>query len=174
MIARPDPHSGDPHSAREIVPLLPLGAACLRGAAGGAVSAVLSGRKPDLVDLAVGCLSGGFNKAPGIFKAAGSGKKPRKPPQNFVPPSNPPQPPPQVPPGWTCRPTNSGGGTIYQQPGSIKDANSIRVMPPGADPNYPNGYWQMRDAGNNPINPATNKSGPPHDTHVPLPPGYFQ
>jgi RHS repeat-associated protein len=48
----------------------PLVAMCLRGAVGGALAAGLSGRKPDFVDLAVGCLSGGLIKIPGIPKVA--------------------------------------------------------------------------------------------------------
>lgn len=51
----------------EVVPLVAM---CFRGAVGGALAAGLSGRKPDLVDLAVGCLSGGLIKIPGITKVA--------------------------------------------------------------------------------------------------------
>lgn len=160
----------------ELVPLVPLAGACLRGAAGGAVQALLSGRKPDLVDLGVGCLSGGLNKLPGLSKAAGAagkGTKGPKSPKKF-PPTNPPQPPPPIPPNYTSGPSRSGGGTVYQQPGSTGNANSVRVMPPGANPDYPNGYWiKYNDAGH-PINPATGKQAASRqDYHVPLPPGYF-
>jgi RHS repeat-associated protein len=162
----------------EIVPLIPLGVACLRGAAGGAVPALLSGRKPDLVDLGVGCLSGGLNKLPGFFKTAGGAGKGAigpKSPKKLVPPTNPPQPPPSIPPGWTSGPTRSGGGTIYQQPGSTGNANSVRVMPPGYHPDYPNGYWIKYNDGGHPINPSTGKAASSRpDYHVPLPPGYFE
>ncbi|MDX2250917.1 MAG: RHS repeat-associated core domain-containing protein [Nitrospira sp.] len=162
----------------ELVPLVPLAGICLRGAAQSALSTALSGRKPDLMDLASGCFSGGINKLPGISKVVpkvpGGGKGPKKQPKNFVPPTNPPQPPPPIPPGWTSRPSNSGGGTVHQQPGSTRNANSIRVMPPGADPNYPNGYWVQTNSHNQRINPATGKPGVgDHDVHVPLPSGYF-
>ncbi len=161
----------------EVVPLVPLAGICLRGAVGGALQAGLSGRKPDFVDLAAGCLSGGLNRLPGISKALpkipGGGKKPPKMPKNWVPPTNPPQPP-QLPPGARTRPTDSGGGTIYQQPGSTGDANSVKVFPPGYHPGYPNGYWVKHNGSGQPINPATNKPGSKHETHVPLPPGYIK
>ena len=161
----------------EIVPLVPLAGICVRGAVGGAIQAGLSGRKPDFIDLAAGCFSGGLNKLPGISKAVpkvpGGGKKPPKMPKNWVPPTHPPQAPP-IPPGATTGPTKSGGGTIYQQPGSTGNANSVRVMPPGYHPGYPNGYWVKYNSQGQPINPATGGTGPKQDTHVPLPPGYIK
>lgn len=93
--------------------------------------------------------------------------------KNWVPPTHPPQAPP-IPPGATSGPSNTGGGTIYRPSGSTGDANTVRVMPPGYHPGYPNGYWVRHNEKGQPINPATNKTGPLQDTHVPLPPGYMK
>lgn len=88
------------------------------------------------------------------------GKKEEKPPTTS------PQPPPGVPPGWVARPADNGMGTVYQQPGSIGSSNSLRVMEPGADPRYPNGYVKFTNEHNQPIN-LDGKPGPRAETHIP-------
>jgi hypothetical protein len=74
--------------------------------------------------------------------------------------------PPGVPPGWTARPADNGMGTVYQQPGAVGNSNSVRVMEPGADPRYPNGYVKFTNEHNQPIN-LDGKPGTRADTHIP-------
>ena len=81
-------------------------------------------------------------------------------------PPAPPPAPPGVPPGWVARPADNGLGTIYQQPGSVGSSNSVRVMEPGADPRYPNGYVKFTNEHNQPIN-LEGKPGTRADTHIP-------
>ncbi|WP_131810024.1 hypothetical protein [Mycolicibacterium mucogenicum] len=61
------------------------------------------------------------------------------------------KPPAGTQPGWNARVTNNGKGMIYQQPGSTQDSNSVRVMDPGADPRYPDGYVKFTNQYNQPI-----------------------
>ncbi|ABM11954.1 WXG100-like domain-containing protein [Mycolicibacterium vanbaalenii] len=82
------------------------------------------------------------------------------------PPAPTPPPPPGVPAGWTARPADNGMGTVYQQPGSLGNSNSMRIMEPGADPRYPNGYVKFTNEHNQPIN-LDGKPGTRADTHIP-------
>lgn len=90
----------------------------------------------------------------------------RKGKQEQKPPATPPPPPPGVPPGWVARPADNGMGTVYQQRGSIGSSNSVRVMEPGADPRYPNGYVKFTNEHNQPIN-LDGKPGTRAETHIP-------
>ena len=87
------------------------------------------------------------------------GKPDEKPPP-------PPPTPPGVPAGWVSRPANNGKGVVYQKPGSAGDRNSVRIMDPGADPRYPDGYVKFTNEHNQPINldgkPATRP-----EAHIP-------
>lgn len=78
----------------------------------------------------------------------------------------PPPTPPGVPAGWLARPADNGKGTFYQKPGSVSNSDSVRIMEPGADPRYPNGYVKFTNEHNQPINldgkPATRA-----DAHIP-------
>lgn len=82
----------------------------------------------------------------------------------------PPPPPPALPsgvkPGWTSRTANNGKGTTYQKPGSPGDSNSVRIMEPGADPRYPNGYVKFTNEHNQPIT-LDGKPGSRAQTHIP-------
>jgi hypothetical protein len=84
-------------------------------------------------------------------------EKPPTPPKLEVPSG--------VKPDWTTRPADNGKGTIYQKPGSEGDSNSIRVMEPGADPRYPNGYVKFTNEHNQPIT-LDGKPGSRADTHI--------
>ncbi|WP_200834323.1 putative T7SS-secreted protein [Amycolatopsis alkalitolerans] len=68
--------------------------------------------------------------------------------------------------GWSSRSTNNGQGTVWQKPGSSGDANSVRVMEPGADPRYPNGYVKFTNEYNQPVR-LDGKPGSRADTHIP-------
>jgi hypothetical protein len=81
-------------------------------------------------------------------------------------PKGPPPPPSGVPPGWVARPADNGTGTVYQQPGALGNSNSIRIMEPGADARYPNGYVRFTNEHNQPIN-LDGKPGTRAETHIP-------
>lgn len=68
--------------------------------------------------------------------------------------------------GWSSRPSNNGKGTVWQKPGSSGDSNSVRVMEPGADPRYPNGYVKFTNENNQPVK-LDGKPGSRAETHIP-------
>lgn len=73
--------------------------------------------------------------------------------------------PPGVPSDWQSRPAR-GDGTVWQKPGSGRDADSVRVMNPGADPRYPNGYARFYNKHNQAID-LQGKPGGQDRTHIP-------
>ena len=44
-----------------------------------------------------------------------------------------------VPDNYVSEPAR-GAGTVWREPGTAGDANTVRIMRPGADARYPNGY----------------------------------
>ena len=77
-----------------------------------------------------------------------------------------PTPPAGTKPGWSSRPANNGKGSVWQKPGSAGDANSVRIMDPGADPRYPNGYVKFTNQYNQPVK-LDGKPGSRAETHIP-------
>jgi hypothetical protein len=77
-----------------------------------------------------------------------------------------PSPPAGVRAGWASRPANNGNGTVYQKPGSTLDSDSVRIMEPGADPRYPNGYVRFTNSHNQPIR-LDGRPGSHAETHIP-------
>lgn len=75
--------------------------------------------------------------------------------------------PPGVKPGWKARPADNGKGTVYQKPGSVGNANSMRVMEPTSK--YPNGYVRFYNEHGQPIG-LNGKPGPNSETHIPIRP----
>ncbi|HKV18233.1 MAG TPA: hypothetical protein VJR50_04310, partial [Mycobacterium sp.] len=67
---------------------------------------------------------------------------------------------------WVSRPANNGHGVVYQKPGSSLDSNSIRIMEPGTDPTYPNGYVKFTNSHNQPIG-LDGRPGSRAHTHIP-------
>lgn len=56
-------------------------------------------------------------------------------------------------------------GIIYQAPGSVLNANSIRIMDPGVDPRYPQGYVRGYNAVNQPMT-VNGTPGSTANTHI--------
>jgi RHS repeat-associated protein len=72
-----------------------------------------------------------------------------------------------VKPGWVSRSANNGNGTVYQDPDSQANANSMRIMNPNA--RYPNGYVVFYNGKDN--GQALDLSGKPaglDSTHIPI------
>ena len=73
-----------------------------------------------------------------------------------------------IPQGWKYKgaAANNRGG-VWQQPGAIGNADSIRIMEPGADPRYPNGYMRYYNGYGQPLD-VNGNPGNPASTHIPL------
>ncbi len=70
-----------------------------------------------------------------------------------------------IPEGWVGRTADNGKGIVYQRPGAIGDADSIRVMQPNA--RNPNGYVVYYNRHGQPLNVDGNITSPLH-WHIPL------
>jgi hypothetical protein len=80
-------------------------------------------------------------------------------------------PPEQTPPagaqeGWSSRPANNGKGTVWQRPGADGNADQTRIMDPGADPRYPNGYVRFYNKYGQAVG-LDGKPGSIPDSHIP-------
>ncbi|MGC4755632.1 RHS repeat domain-containing protein [Micromonospora trifolii] len=67
--------------------------------------------------------------------------------------------------GWVARTADNGKGIVFQAPGAIKNADSIRVM--NATPRYPNGYVRFYNERGQPIG-LNGKPGSNPETHIPI------
>jgi RHS repeat-associated protein len=91
-----------------------------------------------------------------------------RPPKNFLPPIHAPQYP-VVPDHYELELSDKRNGFVLRPPGTSGDANTIRIMPP--TPQYPDGYWILRNSRNQPVNISTgNPARDKSEWHVPLPP----
>lgn len=75
--------------------------------------------------------------------------------------------PPGVPGDWVARTADNGKGVVWQKPGSVQNADSVRVMEPTA--RYPNGYVRFYNSGGHPVN-LDGKPGPNSETHIAINP----
>ena len=69
-----------------------------------------------------------------------------------------------VPAGWTSRVADNGKGLVFQKPGSVGNADMIRIMDP--TPLYPNGYSRVHNGYGQPVD-VNGKPGSKADTHIP-------
>jgi len=71
-----------------------------------------------------------------------------------------------VPSGWAGRVADNGQGIVFQEPGAVGNANSLRIMDPTAQ--YPNGYVRyFNGVGNGQPLDVFGNPGPPSATHIP-------
>ena len=82
----------------------------------------------------------------------------------FRPPEYPPDLPP-IPAGWTERVADNSRGVIYQRPGAVGNADSIRIMGPTAS--YPRGYLRYYNRHGQPLD-VNGRPGSPVATHISL------
>jgi RHS repeat-associated protein len=71
-----------------------------------------------------------------------------------------------IPDGWTGRVADNSLGIVYQRPGAIGNADSIRIMDAGANSSYPLGYVRYYNSFGQPINPLTGRPGTAAETHI--------
>jgi hypothetical protein len=69
-----------------------------------------------------------------------------------------------IPQGWAARAADNGRGIVYQRPGALRNADSVRIMEPTAK--YPNGYARYYNSGNQPLDVFGNPGADP-TTHIP-------
>jgi RHS repeat-associated protein len=72
---------------------------------------------------------------------------------------------PKIPTGWVGRVADNGKGMVYQQPGSIGNANMIRIMEPTKQ--FPNGYIRIYNQYGQPVD-ILGVPGPQSTTHIPI------
>jgi len=70
-----------------------------------------------------------------------------------------------VPSTWTVSRTSNGRGLIWQRPGSLGNADTLRIMEP--TDRYPNGYVRFYNRYGQPIG-LDGKPGPRSRTHIPV------
>jgi hypothetical protein len=68
---------------------------------------------------------------------------------------------------WTERTADNGQGIVWQQPGSVGNADQVRIMEPTAQ--YPNGYVRFYNEYGQPLTLEGNPGANPL-THIPLEP----
>jgi hypothetical protein len=68
---------------------------------------------------------------------------------------------------WEGRVVRSGKGDVWQRPGAVRDADSIRIMDP--TPRYPDGYVVFTNSRNYPIG-LDGMQGTRAHTHIPINP----
>lgn len=72
---------------------------------------------------------------------------------------------PAIPPGWLARTVDNGRGTVYQRPGAVGNADSIRIMQPTAA--YPAGYLRYYNKHGQPLD-VQGRPGSLVTTDIPL------
>jgi hypothetical protein len=71
----------------------------------------------------------------------------------------------EIPPNYVAEPANNNQGWIFRAPGTIGNADTIRVAEENAL--NPTGYVRYYNSGGQPLNWAGN-TGPGSETHLPL------
>ena len=70
-----------------------------------------------------------------------------------------------MPEGWVGRAADHGQGIVYQRPGAVGNADTIRLMEP--TPRYPQGYVRYYNNFGQPLDPF-GKPGDRASRHIPL------